>query len=927
MADIDKLVEMVSAILFDSKEIPNSERLNNIVTQMALVLKLQNNDDDYSKDDIEQVIRIIQTRHDTSMGLGVLFDSDTYKPWLADKKDSINFYYWNRYKKLLAGRISADVVLKTDEITDKILDHLEDPTKEGAWERRGLVVGNVQSGKTANYIGVMNKAADAGYKVIVILGGLLNSLRNQTQMRIDSDFLGFCTKTTKKTGVAKYGDERRPISLTTAKEDFKRATATQVWMDLNSLTEPVLFVIKKNVTTLKNLRNWLAAGNQHGLSKYPLLLIDDEADHASINTNKADKDPTKINQGIRQLLKMFPRNAYVGYTATPFANIFIDPENENEMIDGEMYKDLFPRDFILSLDPPSNYIGPNTFFNEKEDNHQIIAIDDNDVLLPVRHGKDFKPGLPPSLKEAIRCFILVKTIRELDGQKKKHHSMMINVSRFTAVQECLRTSVAMYFDSILEEIRSFAGLSEKEALQESSVLRELKTTWENQFSDFRSGFSGRSFSWIRVQHHLYSSASSIKVISINNESADRLDYSEYPNGRAVIVVGGLGLSRGLTLEGLSVSYFLRNSIMYDTLLQMGRWFGYREGYKDLCRIFMTTDAKSWYDHITSAVEELREEFREMDRSGLTPLEFGLKVRSHPTALIVTARNKMRDAQQFVCQIALEGRFVETSRLINKQTVIDDNARFFEKAVIAANKEKAPEKDSLGWLWRNVSIGVLEELIENFQNAPDCLLTYKNPLLEHISWLKNSKGVECCDILLRGFVSENSDYDLECDGLAIKCITRSLEEQNLEGKRLTFIKRHIISRGDEAAGLSEEEIERIRADYAERVRRENDSLPIGKKKRDENNVPDSEYRHFKSLKGYPPLLILVFAKVFPSRKEGKKRIRDEENSIIVPAYGISFPGMPSKSRRPEKLVSYTVNRVWQDENKEWFDESEEEEDDE
>lgn len=914
MADVDKLVDKVSAELYDKKQIPSYDKLLEIIRIQAMFLVAVHGGESFSEDELAQAAAKIQTRHDTTMGLGVLFEAETY----TDKRGEIDFYYWERYKQLLQEKMAGDVVLKIDNITDKIVDHLEDPHKDGSWERRGLVVGHVQSGKTANYIGVMCKAADAGYKVIIVLGGLLNSLRDQTQKRIDSDFFGFCTKSKKEIGVAKFDNSRRPFSLTTSVEDFRKTTADRVQIDLNALNEPVVLVLKKNVTTLKNLRNWLAASNKRGLSNYPMLLIDDEADHASINTNKSDRNPTKINQGIRELLKMFPRNSYLGYTATPFANIFIGPENEHEMQDGEMYRDLFPRDFILSLDPPSNYVGPTTVFDDESETKVLREINDNEDLLPIIHDKDFVPhALPASLRKAINCFLLIKTIRELDGQKNKHHSMMINVSRFTDVQEQLKLLVSEYLKKYQQAIKNYAGLPVADALEESALLRELKTVWEEEFSSFDKGWSKRCFSWEEVQHQLNTSVSSIAVLSINNKSTDRLDYDDYPDGRSIIAVGGLGLSRGLTLEGLSVSYFLRNSIMYDTLLQMGRWFGYREGYKELCRIFMTVEAASWYGHISSAVEELREEFREMERIGLTPLEFGLKVRSHPTALIVTARNKMRDAEEFVSQIALEGRFAETSRLINDKTVFADNTHVMESAVKMANSEKTPERDPLGWLWKGVSLDVMEKVVADFKNAPDCLLTTKAPLIEYISWLKNEKGVTCCDVLLRG-LCDGDDYT--CAGYSFSPISRSLENRTFDGKRLTFIKRHIISRGDEAAGISQEKIEEIKAEYKSRN-------PQNKKV----NVPDAEYRRFKKLHNCPPLLILVFAEVFPSVKEvqadGKKRRVRIGEGMIVPAYGISFPGDPSGNRRPEKTVTYTVNRVWLNENSEWQDDTDDMEEDE
>ena len=891
MADIEKLVNEVSSFLFDSKQIPTLEKLAAIANAHAQTLNLASGEE-YTHKEIQRAITVIQTRHDTRMGLGVLFESEAYRPWLAAKQSDIDFYYWTRYHKWQKEKFSPDVVNKLDIITDKILDHLEDPQKDGVWERKGLVVGHVQSGKTANYIGLISKAADAGYKVIIVLGGLLNSLRNQTQARIDSDFFGFCTKSKKEIGVAKFGSSRRPLSLTSSTEDFKKTTADQVQIDLNALKEPVVFVLKKNVSTLKNVKNWLKSGNKRGLSEFPLLLIDDEADHASINTNDQDKDPTKINLGIRELLHLFPRNSYVGYTATPFANIFIDPENEDEMQGGELYKDLFPRDFILSLDPPSNYVGPETIFCADSARESLHIINDNEDIIPLRHKKDhILHGLPLSLQRAIDCFLLAKTIRELRGHQRKHHSMMVNVSRFTAVQELLKSEIFSFLKTRQHAIRSYAGLTEVEALRESSILRQLKKIWESEYKNaWKDKSSEAVFHWIEIQHQLNASVASICVVSINNHSTDRLDYNEYPDGRSLIAVGGLGLSRGLTLEGLNASYFLRNSIMYDTLLQMGRWFGYREGYQDLCRIFMTDKAISWYSHISDAVEELRDEFREMERLGLTPLEFGLKVRSHPAALIVTAKNKMRSAKEFVCKIALAGRFAETSRLINDERVFSDNRKVFDDAVKTADAVKLPQDTNLGWLWKEVPIEIMENVVENFKNAPDCLLTTKAPLHEYILWLKTEKNIATCDLLLRSLPQKGEGDKEQCGGRNIFAAKRSLENGTLYDNRLVFMRRHITSEGDQRAGLSESEVSEI-------------------KKRGGKDI-DKECRKYKEEKCIPPLLILLFATFVDEN--------DETRHLTVPAYGISFPGSTSGRKRPEKTVSYTVNTTWLQQNSDWTD---------
>ncbi len=268
-----------------------------------------------SEEEISSAVKAVQARFVHRMPMGALFESEEYRPWLAERQGDIDWYYWERYRKLLLRdkHFSPHVVRTLDEITDRILDRLEDPLKGGEWARRGMVVGHVQSGKTANYTGLICKAADAGYQVIIVLAGLLNSLRNQTQERLDSDFMGWCTRLKDYTGVSKFGRDRpRPVCFTTSLEDFKKQAASTIAMGLDAINVPILFVLKKNKSTLENLYRWLVDHNKHNLRDFSMLMIDDEADHASVNTNKEDTDPTTINKAIRDLLSLFNRSSFIG---------------------------------------------------------------------------------------------------------------------------------------------------------------------------------------------------------------------------------------------------------------------------------------------------------------------------------------------------------------------------------------------------------------------------------------------------------------------------------------------------------------------------------------------------------------------------------------------------------------------------------------
>ena len=882
MASTEKLIDAVALVL-ENSDPPTEDALVQMVKAQALVLSIPRGET-FSDEDIMQSVRALQSRFVHRMPMGALFESEEYRPWLHERQGDIDWYYWERYRKHLAVTkgFSPHVIRTLDDTTDKILDRLEDPLKEGKWARRGMVVGHVQSGKTANYTGLVCKAADAGYQVIIVLAGVLSSLRNQTQERLDSDFAGFCTRMREFIGASRFGAEmRRPVCLTSSRADFTVGGANNVAMGLEAINEPMLFVLKKNKSILENLHNWLSEHNRHNLRRFSMLLIDDEADHASINTNNDSSVPTAINKAIRNLLSLFDRSSFVGYTATPFANIFIDPESEDEMLNGEEYGDLFPRDFILSLDPPDNYVGPHRLFTDDADIDSIRTVDDNDDFLPVRHRIDFVPtDLPDSLVKAINCFVLARAIRLLRGQEGVHHSMMINVSRFKGVQNLLKGIVSDHVKMMRQALGNYGALDAELALRDG-VIQRLYLTWEEEYAV-------AGYTWKEIQACLKKSVDPIEVISINSDSADILDYSsqQYPNGRSVITIGGMGLSRGLTLEGLMISYFLRNSIMYDTLMQMGRWFGYRDGYADVCRIFMTDAAAGWYAHIAESTEELRNDFRSMEKAKLTPKEFGLRVRSHPTALIVTARNKMRSGRNIPVNISLEGRLAETSLVYSDPEYLAYNMDVLEGAIRSAMTNIKAETTNLGYLWRDVPSSVIQTAVTNYRNHPGNMLTYPEPLVEYLKKL-STEGLGTCDILLRSVKEKSNDESVNICNFEVWLPMRNVAI--FDDSRIEFSKRRVASKGDEKAGIPEDEVNRI------------------KERCDSKNVPDREYRKYRGKHGLPPLFMINFVKAIEKTEDGVAR------QAVVPCYSLSFPGDPGSSRRPEWLVQYTVNALWWQQN--------------
>jgi hypothetical protein len=847
-----------------------------------------------TEDEAEALALVFEARHGVTMTIGSLLTDEGYVPWLAAARANINPYYWNRYKQLLAEKgFSSHVLATLDSVTDRILNALENPAKAGPWDRRGLVVGHVQSGKTANYTGLICKAADAGYRLIVVIAGVHNNLRNQTQQRIDEGFVGrdsarlLSSRQEQFIGVGNFDKSRRPVTFTNSVKDFSKITASGVGIPLQNLNEPAVFVIKKNSKTLTNLLEWLTEHSARigtATVETPMLLIDDEADNASINT-RAGEEIARINGQIRGLLKLFDRSCYVGYTATPFANIFIDPKTNDEMLG----QDLFPRHFIVGLDPPTNYFGANRVFLQEPD--QIVRpIDDNEDTLPISQTKGMQlSGLPPSLVAAVRAFIVARAIRLARGQAHVHCSMLVNASRFTDVQRQLRNEIHQVVEAIKGSVRVNGARSVQAALHDPEIAA-LREVWNREYE------STTEFKWEEIQAQLHASAAPISVVEVNSRSSGSLNYSDHAKtGLNVIAVGGYSLSRGLTLEGLMVSYFLRNSIMYDTLMQMGRWFGYRAGYEDLCRVWMPEEAEGWYAHISESIDELREELRSMEAANATPEQFGLKVRSHPDTLIVTARNKMGSGKRFTVRIGLANRFVETAILKYDSDSLNANrmaARQFAQSLASCGFPLSGAKEVTGgWFLTGIPVDSIERFITEFRNHPGSMLTEPGPILRYISERRETE-LASWDILFAA-VRHGSESTLRDTSLGIEilCQRRAPGTPETSSTLRVTNKQRVASRGIEKTGLTIEQIQEAEREYFENIARNAPSPSV-------TNYPDHIYRAKRSR----PLLIVHLLGI---GKEGDDLSKQEP----VVAWSISFPGTDMK----ETLVEYVVNYTWLQEN--------------
>ena len=859
--------------------------------------------------EIQEVILKIQEIEGIDMDIGSMIqeDSDEFKEWMTPERiESLNKGYWKNYERYLSedGNYSKNVITKLSLNTDRIISKCGDPLNQNNWDRRGMVVGSVQSGKTSNYIGLITKAADFGYKVIIVIAGIHENLRKQTQERINEGFVGFDpTKKNRIIGVGRYGSSvTSPFSFTNTTADFDRAAHDRTAFRLQSRLQPVVFVIKKNSGILSNLISWLKTArgnNQSGKIDLPLMVIDDEADNASINTafKNDGKEISKINSLIRETLSLFKTSSYIGYTATPFANIFIDPDNEDEMVE----RDLFPKDFIIGLEPPSNYFGPKKLFIDEDTNesNKLQKIFDNEDYIPLKHDKYLDPSLPKSLKDAIISFFLINAIRDIRGDfKSKDISMMVNVSVYTDVQESLKLEIYRYVEEQKNLIRTNIGIFTETSKKR---IEKLRLIFERYFSDI-------DLSWDLVREALKNTYKRIKVVSVNQESTDLLEYRGGDSSKepiSVIVVGGFSLSRGLTLEGLTISYFLRGTLMYDTLLQMGRWFGYRNGYEDLCRIWMTAEAIDWYTYIAVAIEELKMELRQLERSKSTPKNFGLKVRSHPHALKITARNKMGSSSILTRQIELAARFIETSQIPASKKLLIDNYNYSKDFVLNLSSKndhlikKYHENQNTpsipGILFREVNVEQIIDFLLKFKSFSS-LTNPINPIVSYIEKrendeMKNWDVFIYCPLAKRKYPSRN----IPIGNSLIPVQSRELIKKS--PSIIKFSQGKISARFIEKIGLSEKEV----SEAISKWKKENiTSNEVNKK---DDGYPDSIFR----IKGRKPLLIIHFIDLYSDPKN-KRELHDLDDFAHT-GWSISFPPSDYQQQR----VEYIVNRTYTQQN--------------
>ena len=854
----------------------------------------------------EEVITTLHASLFVRIDRGHCLKEKDHTPWYMAAKAELPSNFWDRYRIYLQKEKhwNKDTVNELDKTTDEIMDLLGNPDSANSFLYRGLCIGDVQSGKTSTYIGLINKAADAHYRVIILLTGTIEKLRRQTQQRIDEGFIGLDSyaftleKDSVQVGVGSIDPNTSGWAVTSTTSDFNAATAKKIVGQLSNINAPVIFVLKKNKSVLEKLEHWLRFYNANKTTKkidLPMLLIDDEADNASVNTKK-DDEVTAINKGIRKLLVLFEKANYVGFTATPYANIFIDPDTEQEMLE----HDLFPRDFIYALEAPSNYIGARSIFgNDAPYGYMLESNDDCESVLPLKHKKeDVLTYMPKSMEEAITAFFICNAVRDLRGDTKSHRTMMINISRFIAVQNQITRVVDSYVRDAKREIRNYY-LTGVEALQ-YDIFKLMKQVYEKYFAGFASDpeYSDlKHFTWEQIQEAMYPAISRIEVRTINGGNAPKnLDYENYEKklndiGLRLIAVGGLSLSRGLTLEGLSTSYFYRNSSMYDTLMQMGRWFGYRGKYRDLCKIWMPDESMAWYSYISMATDKLRAEVRRMQNDNMTPTDFGLAVRSDIQGLLVTARNKMRTAKDYETVVNFSGEVVETRYVYSSKEILQRN---YEETELFLNDlatsysvhRNDPDLALKSYQYLNVAkekivdfLSVysahtlnidfsITELLSMFSEDDQQIFDYWDVLIA--SGLSTTPAIEFANLMLPP-VKRNFAYRKD---------TKSLQ---MSGKNSRLGSKDLAK-----GGLTKATVAKMEADK-------------------EDGKSFNEEFYFNTGMKRNPLMVIYPVKLAPketdSEYETKKKIAD---SIDFPIVGVSI-GIPRISGKKREVIKYKINK--------------------
>ncbi len=611
-----------------------------------------------------------------------------------------------------------------DQSSSEVVSLLANPAGE-QFCYRGLVVGYVQSGKTANMTAVIAKAVDAGYNLVVLLGGTTNKLRAQTQRRLVTDI------------VERHRHLWQLYTTVEDNGDFSEPANRQFTMPVQGRAQ--LVVMKKETTRLKSFFRTIERTPKTILRSLKTLIIDDECDQASVNAATNESDMTRINESIRKIIRALPAVSYVGYTATPFANVFINPFPHNK----DELDDLYPEDFITALPRPKDYFGARDVFGFDPDDatdeggdaagRDMIRVIPQDQVALIRPSGakahvTFFPQITAELERAVLWFLITCALRRRRGHGSSHMTMLVHTSPNISQHDRMAKAIDAWKVENAPGLRSGFG----------SVWQRLVNVWETETNRVPlEGSDEGSLTPQDLLHWLQEALELLEIAVENGESVERLNYTEA--AKTYIVVGGSVLARGLTLEGLAVSFFLRTSRQYDTLLQMGRWFGFRHGYADLPRLWATEDLISNFRSLARIEEEIREDIAIYHSRGATPLDFAVKVREIP-GLAITSAAKMRSAYR--TSISFEGKHVQTIRFDHRQAgIVSKN--WSAASQLVDDAKSCGKYDAARHLFREVPLTTIRRFLLEFSICDRHLDLKRDMLLDYLD--KASAGLGKWDV--------------------------------------------------------------------------------------------------------------------------------------------------------------------------------------
>ncbi|QDY11996.1 endonuclease [Micromonospora sp. HM134] len=729
----------------------------------------------------ERVLSLLRVDDKTALLLGERFPiaasaftviDGPWEPWYTARSGDGQGFYWHHYSRYLSEKpgFDGDAIAALGASTTSVVERLADPTRPERHQAKGLVVGYVQSGKTANFTGVIAKAIDAGYRLVIVLTGSTDLLRAQTQRRLDMELAG---RENLLRGISEddtesfdYHDDPdwragkflrhgvQPsevghpdiIRLTTRDVDYHsllqgitaldfdpRDRSKPYFHPYNLMPTPArLVVMKKNSQVFRKLVKDLGKITAR-LSEIPALIIDDESDQASPNTSnprkweEGQKERTSINRLIAELLTLLPRAQYVGYTATPFANVFIDPSDA---------EDIFPKDFIIALDQPPGYMGAKDFHDFDADTDRAFAA--SRVATHVRCLPEDDDDDDPTLSRALDAFVLagaVKLYREDRSVGRfRHHTMLVH--------EAMKRSVHREQATVLRDLWRAAGYyspasaGRLRALYESDLLPVSRAV----APDLPTPDTYEELAPYLARAVQRIGETGDPVLVVNSEPAlkrakEEVNFDKRPVWR--VLVGGNKLSRGFTVEGLTVSYYRRMTKQQDTLMQMGRWFGFRGGYRDLVRLYITPTLHEAFEASCLDEESFRAELRRYampigGRPQVTPARIPPLVAQHLPWLKPTATNKMYNA--VLTERRSPGTPIEPRCYPSNPALIRHNTEAFGPILHAAGEEVRLRGVSGDWDYRafvgSVSHPVLLKALGSLR------LAVPNYLTPDLRWLSS-----------------------------------------------------------------------------------------------------------------------------------------------------------------------------------------------